>query len=334
MSADLPAAPPPHGQLIHSRFKPHPLLRHAHLQTIGPFLLRSPAPIALRIERLETDDGDFIDIGWSGEDNTGAAIAVLIHGLTGGFQSTYLRALAQLLIGRGWRVVILQLRGAGEPNRTHRIYNHGDTADLRWLWRRLRRREPGTRLVSVGWSLGGNVLLKALGEEGRAAPVDRAVAACVPFRILECAERLRTGFSRLYQNRLLRDLQAALRLKHQSVPVPPGVDLARALVARDFIEFDDAYTAPLNGYRDAHDYYHRAACGQFLRHIEIETLVINALDDPFMVPSIVPEAAQLAPAVTVELAHGGGHVGFVAAGPRGRFEFWLDGRIADWLGAP
>jgi len=330
MSADMPRA---HGRVLHSRFLPHPLLRHAHLQTIGPFLLRRPATVALRIERLQTDDGDFIDLGWAGEQHAGAPIAVLVHGLTGGFQSRYLLGLAERLIGSGWRVAVLQLRGAGEPNLTHRMYNHGDTADLRWLWHELRRREPQVRLVSVGWSLGGNVLLKALSEEGAAAPVERAVAASVPFRLRECAERLRTGFSRVYQLRLLRDLQAALRRKHQHVPVPPGVDLAGALRARDFFEFDDAYTAPLNGYRDAHDYYARAACGQYLRAIEVETLVINALDDPFMVPEIVPEAAHLAPAVTLEIAHGGGHVGFIAAGPRGRLDYWLEGRIAEWLGA-
>lgn len=325
---------PAHGRIVHSTFRPHPLLRNAHLQTISPFLLRTPAEIPLRIERLETPDGDFIDIGWSGEHNVGASIAVLIHGLTGGFQSKYLRGLAQRLAANGWRVVILQLRGAGEPNRTHHLYNHGDTADLRWLWLLLRAREPHTRLASIGWSLGGNVLLKALSEEGHDVVVERAVAACVPFRIRECAERLRSGFSRLYQLRLLRDLQAALRRKHQKVPVPPGVNLEAALRAKDFFEFDDAYTAPLNGYRDAHDYYQRASCGQYLRDIRVTTLVINALDDPFMTPDIVPLDTQLSSEVTLELAHTGGHVGFVAAGARGRLEFWLEGRIAEWLGPP
>lgn len=323
-----------HGRVIQSEFRPHPLLRSAHLQTIAPFLLRAPTEIPLRIERLETPDGDFIDIGWSGEQNTGAAITVLIHGLTGGFQSKYLRALALRLGAAGWRVVILQLRGAGEPNRTHRIYNHGDTADLRWLWQELRRREPQTRLASVGWSLGGNVLVKALSEEGADAPVERAVAACVPFRLRECAERLRSGFSRVYQLRLLRDLQTAIRLKHQKVPAPPGVNLEAALRARDFFEFDDAYTAPLNGYRDAQDYYARAACGQYLAQVQVQTLVINALDDPFMTPDIVPEAMHLSPSVTLELARAGGHVGFVSAGALGRLEFWLEGRIAEWVGPP
>lgn len=328
---DLPA----HGRVIDSAFRPHPLLRNPHLQTLAPYLLRPLPPLVLRVERMETPDGDFVDVGWSGEHNTGASIAVLLHGLTGGFQSKYLRGLAQRLIEKGWRVAMLQFRGAGaEPNRTHRMYNHGDTADLRWLWQELRRREPATRLVATGWSLGGNVLLKALSEEGADVPLERACAASVPFRLLECAERLRNGFSRLYQRRLLGDLQLSIRRKHLAVAVPEGVDLDAALLARDFFAFDDAYTAPLNGYRDSQDYYARASCGQYLGDVRCPTLVINALDDPFMVPEIVPTATQLAPEVTLELARNGGHVGFVAAGARGEPLYWLEQRIAEYLGAP
>ncbi|HSW12457.1 MAG TPA: hydrolase [Solimonas sp.] len=332
MSVEVPTRP--HGRVVHSQFRPHPLLRNPHLQTLGPFLLRSAPELALRVERMETPDGDFIDIGWSGEQNAGASVAVLIHGLTGGFQSKYLRGLAQRLIAKGWRIAILLLRGAGETNRTHRFYNHGDTADLRWLWQQLQLREPQTRIVSVGWSLGGNVLLKAMSEEGTAAIPERVVAASVPFRLRECVDRLRSGFSRLYQQRMLTDLKSAIRLKHQRVPVPHGVNLEATLKARDFYEFDDAYTAPLNGYRDANDYYARAACGQYLDRIHRSTLVINAVDDPFMTPDIVPAETQLAPDVTLELAHAGGHVGFVSAGVGGRLEYWLEARIADWIGAP
>lgn len=330
--SDVSAAP--HGRVIHSQFRPHPLLRNPHLQTLSPFFLRSPPEIPLRVERMETPDGDFIDVGWTGEQNAGASIAVMIHGLTGGFQSKYLRGLARDITARGWRVAILLLRGAGEPNRTHRLYNHGDTADLRWLWQELRAREPNTRIASVGWSLGGNVLLKAMSEEGDAAIPDRVAAASVPFRLHECADRLRRGVSRIYQQRMLGDLKTMVRLKHQKVPVPPGVNLPATLNAKDFFEFDEYYTAPNNGYRDAQDYYSRASCGQYLGLIRRETLVVNALDDPFMTPDIVPRETQLAPQVTLELAHTGGHVGFVAAGANGRMEYWLESRLAEWLGEP
>lgn len=322
----------PHGRIVESRFRAHPLFRHAHSQTILPTLLRPLPSLAIRRERLELDDGDFIDLGWSGEHNAGGPIAILVHGLTGGFQSKYLRGLARRLIAQGWRSCIVQLRGAGpEPNRTSHLYNHGDTADLRRVWHLLRAREPRAMLVSVGWSLGGNVSLKALAEEGDAAPVDFAAAASVPFRLQECVERLRAGPGRIYQDRLLRDIREAVARKHRLVPTPAGVDLERALLARDFYQFDNAYTAPLHGYRDAEDYYDRAACGQYLHGIRRETLIVHALDDPFMVPDIVPQASTLAPQVTLELSQNGGHVGFIAAGERGRPLLWLEQRLEEYL---
>jgi uncharacterized protein len=333
MRADAPPTPA-HGRIIDSDFRPHPLLRDAHAQTLSASLLRPLPPLGLRIERLELPDGDFVDLGWCGEENDSGPIAVLVHGLTGGFESKYLRATARRLIAQGLRCVILQLRGAGpEPNRTARCYNHGDSADLRFLWHWLRARAPRSRIVTAGWSLGANVTLKALAEEGTAAPVAGAAVACAPFQLEPCADRLRTGLSRLYQVKLLKELKASIRRKHGPVPPPPGVDLAGALRARDFFEFDDAYTAPLNGYRDARDYYARCSSAQFLGSIAVPTLIVNAIDDPFMTPDVLPAASALAPAVTLELSTHGGHVGFIDAGPRREPRFWLERRLAAWLAA-
>ncbi|MEQ1439837.1 hydrolase [Fontimonas sp. SYSU GA230001] len=322
-----------HGQVIDADFRPHPWMRGPHAQTIVPSLLRPLPRLDLRIERLDLPDGDFVDLGWSGPEH-GTRIAVLVHGLTGGFQSKYLRGLARQLIRRGWRTVILQLRGGGdEPNRHARCYHHGDTGDLRYLWRVLREREPGVRLAAVGWSLGANVLLKALGEEGDAAPVAAAAAGCAPFLLEPCAEKLRTGSARIYQRKLLKDLAAIVRRKSAAVPVPAGVDLGRALRARDFFEFDDAYTAPMNGFADARDYYARCACGQYLKSIRRPTLIVNARDDPFMIPQILPGPDRLSPWVQLEVSRRGGHVGFVAADARGRPYCWLERRFADYLDA-
>src|SRR5690606_38787465 len=130
---------------------------------------------------------------------------------------------------------------------------------------------------------------------------------------------------------LLRALKQMIERKHRRVPLPAGIDLDRVRRARDFFAFDDAYTAPLHGFADARDYYHRSACGPFLQDIATPTLIINALDDPFMQRSIIPRAAELAPAVTLELSKRGGHVGFIGADDRGRPAFWLEQRLADWL---
>lgn len=302
------------------------------MQTILPVFRPMPA-LALEVERRELPDGDFIDLGWCASSRTASGpLAVLLHGLSGGFESKYARGVALRLLALGWRAVILQLRGAGpEPNRLPRTYHHGDTQDFRELLQLLRQREPGTPLYAVGWSLGGNVLLKYLGEEGAKTPLLAAVAVCPPFQLKPCAHKLRTGFSRVYQRHLLGELKGMIRRKHARVKL--DVDLDKVLRARDFFEFDDFATALLNGFENAEDYYARASCGPYLSRIARPTLVIHASDDPFMTSAVVPEASQLAPDVTLELCAAGGHVGFVAAGPRFAPRWWLEDRIPAFLQA-
>lgn len=314
-----------HGRVLASSFRPHPLLAGPHAQTIAPALLRPRPDVRFRIERMELPDNDFVDLGWLGEHHADGPIAVLVHGLGGGFDSKYVRGLGWRLAAAGWRVCALQLRGGGaEPNRLPRAYHHGDTADLRQLWHRLRTREPRCFIGTVGWSLGGNVTLKALGEEGAQAPVDAAFAVSVPFRLHECAEHLRRGLTRLYQSKLLAACKDMVRRKHALSPLDAPADVQKALVAGDFFEFDDAYTAPLNGYLNAADYYARAACGQYLGAIRVPTLILHALDDPLMLPDIVPWPEDLSPAVTIELAERGGHVGFISADAFGLPHCWSE----------
>ena len=327
-----------HGLIVPSRFKPHPLLPGAHLQTIAPAFVRPRVELAMRVERLETPDDDFVDIGWVGEHNFGGPIATLVHGLGGGFESQYLRGLARLLASLGWRVALLQLRGGGEqPNRLPRSYHHGDTIDLRWLWHRLRALEPQTPIAAVGWSLGGNLLLRALHEEGAEAPVSFAVACSVPFNLRDCAEHMNRGFARVYQHHLLTGLRQLVRRKLAagSMPgsLPEGVEVEQALAARSFFELDDAFTAPLNGFRNAIDYYERTSCGAIVNDIHVPTLIVQAEDDPFMSPGSIPPASALAPSVTLEVSASGGHVGFVGLGPWGQPDWWLEQRIAAHLEA-
>lgn len=320
----------PHGRIVQSAFVPHALMRGPHAQTMLPSLLRPLPALDIRSEALELPDGDYVNLGWAGEHNAGAPIVVLIHGLTGGFTSKYLRGTARRLIARGWRCVLFEQRGAGPvPNRLPRSYHHGASEDLRLVLAELRRREPRTRLAAAGWSLGGNVLLKCLGEDGGASPLVAAFAASAPFELRTCAEKLRTGSARLYQHKLLTELKAGLRRKYARLPQPDTLEAAYA--ARDFFAFDDAITAPSNGYADAEDYYARAACGAYLRGIGIPTLIVHALDDPFMRPAIVPEASALSPQVTLELSRRGGHVGFVGAGAFGLPVMWLERHIAEFL---
>ncbi len=321
-----------HGQVVEAGFRPHPLCRDPHLQTLMPALLRRTPRLELEIQRWELADGDFLDLGWFARPAADQPIAVLVHGLTGGFESKYLRATARRLKRQGWAGLILQLRGAGDtPNRLARAYHQGDTADLLALLADLRRRWPQAPLATVGWSLGGNIVLKAAGEAGAEHQADFVAAASVPFELEACAERMRRGFSRLYQRRLLGDLKLSAQRKARAVALPESVDLAATLQAADFFMFDDAWTAPLNGFDDARDYYQRCQCGPFLERIARPTLIVHSLDDPFMRPQIVPGAEALSASVRLELARHGGHVGFIGRNAWGAPEFWLERRLSDWL---
>ena len=322
------------GRVLKVPFAAHPVLAHAHLQTLFPALLRRSPKLEIRRERLELPDGDFVDLGWSGPSAAGAPLAVLVHGLTGDFESKYLRGTARELTKLGWRTVMLQLRGAGpEPNRLRKSYHQGDTADLRYLLHMLRAREPDVFLAVVGWSLGGNITLKAMGEEGDRAPVNCAVAASVPFRLRPCVDVLRQGFARNYQNKMMNALKDQMWRKHAKVPAPPEINLDLANAANDFIEWDNAYTAPLNGFVDAEDYYSRCECAPFLSTIGRPTLIVHSVDAPFMDPTITPGPEALAPKVTLELTQRGGHVGFVSSGRYGQPVYWLEQRITDFLQA-
>jgi predicted alpha/beta-fold hydrolase len=227
--------------------------------------------------------------------------------------------------------VVLHFRGcSGEPNRQVASYSAGHTGDLDYVSRLLRRREPLTPIACVGYSLGASVLLKWLGERGTDAPIQAAVAVSVPFRLELTVQRLDRGFSRLYQNYLLRQLRRHYRRKIQwqhQFPLP-----FRALLKlRNFYEFDNFVTAPLHGYADADDYYRRASCRPYLKQIRVDTLILHALDDPFMVPAGVPQAAELADSITLELSPGGGHVGFVTGPFPWRAGYWLEQRIPLFL---
>ena len=305
-------------------FRPHPLLRNPHLQTILPSKLRPTPKLHLQRERCELPDGDFLDLAWSGP--RGAVQAILLHGLGGGFDSKYARGMALALHQLGIGTVQMQFRGAGsEPNRLDRSYHSGDTEDLAWLCDTLRQRDPQVRWLGIGWSLGGNVMLKYLGEQGDNCPLIGAAAVSVPFELQCGAERMSRGLSRVYQMHLLRELKAGLRRKF--VGKTPPINLEQALQAGDFFAFDDACTAPLNGFSDARDYYQRCSSRHFLARIRRPTLIVHAADDPFMTPAVVPAAEELAPGVRLELSAHGGHVGFVCADRWGQPQLWLERRL-------
>jgi predicted alpha/beta-fold hydrolase len=293
-----------------STFRPAWWLPGAHIQTLFPYLFRKSAVPALRRERLELPDGDFLDIDWTLQGS--GPLVLLLHGLEGSIGSHYVRGLLGSLSRHGFRVALLYFRGcSGEPNRLARSYHSGETGDLDRVIRRLVAHRPTSPLYVVGVSLGGNVILKWLGENPRQSLVARAVAVSVPFDLNAAANRLEKGFSRLYQAFLLHKLR---RLK-------------------TFRQFDDRVTAPLHGFAGVDDYYRRSSSGPYLQHILTPTLILQAADDPFMTADVIPAEDQLGPGVHLEVSRYGGHVGFVAGRWPWKPQYWMDQRVCEFLRA-
>lgn len=303
-----------------------------HAQTIFPAL--RPAPqVAFRRERWDTPDGVFIDLDWAG---TGAAprCLALFHGLEGSSQSPYARSIAQTFAAAGWQVAVVHFRGcSGEPNRLARAYHSGDSAEADWVLRRLAQRAPA--LHAAGVSLGGNVLLRWLGERGDQAArvLQRAAAVSTPLDLAAANRALSAGFARaVYARHFLRTLKAKSRAK--LARHPGAFDGRRMAAARTLRDFDDAVTAPLHGYRDADDYYARASAGPVLGGIRVPTLVLNARNDPFLPgPALAQATRSAAACVRVESPGAGGHVGFVEAGFPGRHG-WLARHLLQFLSEP
>jgi len=308
-------------------FRPAWWLRNPHLQTLWPTRFRARPDLRLTRERVELADGDFIDLSWT-EDN-GGPVVLLLHGLEGSLESHYSRATLSALRSTGLHAAFMHLRGcSGEPNRLARSYHSGASEDLAEVIEHIRRTRSRAPAGAVGISIGGNLLLKYLGELGREAPLNAAVAVSVPFRLLDCAQRLDLGPSRLYREHLMRQLRASYRRKFDTRPAPLAVELNRL---RGFYEYDDKVTAPLNGFDGADDYYARCSCRGYLAKIETPTLIIHARDDPFMFPDTIPGESELGPGVSLELTHLGGHVGFVQGGFPGRVSYWTDQRIPSFF---
>ena len=324
--------------IIQSEFTPPRWLKNRHAQTIYPSFPWSWRSFpALRRQELELPDGDITAVDWlvAGDDLAGTApLLVILHGLEGSAESSYARMLMEAALDLGWRSCVLHFRDCGDyRNRLPRRYHAGETNDLRYFLEILHETPESAAnagpITAVGYSLGGNVLLKYLGESGDETPLRAATAVSVPLNLHKCAEALDQGFSRLYQRYLLKRMKQSVSRKFDQHTA--AFDWSKAMSARTFAEFDDWVTAPLHGFEGMQDYYDRCSSVHFLADIERPTLVINSLDDPFMTPEVIPGADQLSEHVTLEVAAAGGHVGFIDGGTPWRPTFYLPDRILGFL---
>jgi len=316
-------------------FKPAFGLSNRHFQTLYSALFVKDVYIKTEIEQFELDDGDFLECYWHNRDKTNQEkpIVVLFHGLAGSYKSAYIQGIMQALGHEGFSVVLMHFRGcADKQNRLPRAYHSGDTDDAKLLFAHLQKSYPNVTLFAVGYSLGGNMLLKMLGEFGNSSPLTAAVSVSAPMQLEVVANQMNRGFSKFYQAYLLEDLKKSLLQKYKLHDMKSFINIDEDSVKKlkIFWEFDDAYTAPIHGFNSAKDYYAKSSAKQFLNNIQTDTLIIQALDDPFMTPEVLPNDGEYSHKVELEIHAHGGHVGFVG----GTFlnpKFYLEERIISYF---
>lgn len=330
---DLSGPPEAHRTFQPRIFRPTRLLAGPHLQTIvGSRYLRGGSPATTSI-RLDTPDGDFLDLDLGADPNPGAPIVLVLHGLEGSSRRGYVRLVLTRLREKGIFGVGMNFRScSGVPNLKPRFYHSGETSDLAFVLAWLAARYPGRPIGAIGYSLGGNVLLRFLGEAGDSPPsfLQAAVAISVPYDLTDgtaCLER--GGMGKVYSGYFLRSLLGKVRAKTEILA--PILDLERVFAAKSVRDFDQTVTAPLHGFADAWEYYREASSGPIVSRIRVPTLLIHALDDPFLNRTAIPiRAVEENPWTLGAFVERGGHVGFVEGGS-GRTRFWSEEEAVRYL---
>jgi len=287
---------------------------------------------ATTVERLDLPDGDRIELHTVGRSDAARRLLV-VHGLEGSIRSHYVRRILALAAACDWGATLMVFRGCGStPNTARRFYHSGETSDLDFVFRTLRNRWPAAEWHCAAVSLGGNVLLKWLGETGDASEVQSAAAISVPFDLAAGARHISHGIARIYDRNFLRTLRDKAFAKLSLYP--DLFDRAALERARSVFEFDDAVTAPVHGFAGADDYYARSSSLGFLSRIRVPTFLLSAEDDPFLphhVLAAVATAARDNPALHVEFHARGGHVGFVTGRIPGRPQYYAERRMFEFF---
>jgi len=300
-----------------------------HLQTILPALLWPLPEVQYCRTTWDTPDGDFIELDWL-EGNQQQPLVILFHGLEGSSNSHYALRIMAGLQKIGWRGVVVHFRGCGgKPNLKPRSYHSGDSAEIDWILKRLRAEHQG-KIYAVGVSLGGNALLKWLGEEQDSAAdtIDKAVAVSAPLALPTTGHVLGSGFNLIYTWLFLKTLRPkalAMIAKYQLAIQPEAITSAKTLW-----KYDDVFTAPLHGFQGVEDYWEKSNSRPLLKHIRLPTLLINARNDPFLPEKDLPLAEELPANVMLDFPEHGGHVGFASHFGHSEQD-WLPSRILRFL---
>ncbi|MET4106985.1 alpha/beta fold hydrolase [Hymenobacter sp. UYP22] len=319
----------------HSAYQPPFYMFNGHLQTIVPSLWRSVPDVRYQRERVETEDGDFLDLDWSRRPDGQATdtLAIVSHGLEGDAGRPYVRGMVRALNHAGLDALAWNYRScSGEMNRLLRSYHLGDTDDLDFVVRYALGTARYRRVFLTGFSAGGNVTLKYLGENPARVPkeVQRAAVFSVPTDLKSSSHHIARLENRIYLNRFMKTLREKMRQK--AALLPGQVDLTDIDTLQDFPQFDDRFTAPMHGFKSADEYYEHASSGRYLSGIRIPTLLVNAQNDPFLPASCFPrEVAAQSPYLFLETPADGGHVGFGEGAPDG--PYYSERRAVEFLTA-
>lgn len=317
--------------LAQSSYVPPPLCTNGHVQTILPTLIRRVTGVNYTRERIATADGDFLDLDRL---HTGSRrLAVLSHGLEGSSTRHYMLGMARAFSRAGWDVLAWNFRGcSGEPNRTPVFYHSGATYDLHAVVEHAAASGDYDEMALVGFSMGGNLTLKYLGEGlfRIDARIKKAVVFSVPCDLASSSQKMASTANSIYMARFLRMLHVKIRRKMESWP--DQLDDSEYHRIKTFEQFDDRYTAPLHGFKDAADYYRQASCRQFLDGLTVPALLVNADNDPFLSASCYPvEKALCSPWLHLEIPRSGGHVGFLDLSGDGLY--WSERRALEFVGS-
>ncbi len=315
--------------IVSSTYEPNLLINNGHVETVLPYFFRYLPPVNYQRERIQTDDGDFLDLDWIKKNNK--KLVILSHGLEGCSQSSYNIGMSWFLAKHGYDVLVWNHRGcSGEPNRLKTSYHSGFSQDLKFVIEYVINQRQYSSIDLVGFSMGGNITLKYLGEEGDRVPsqINRAVAISTPVSLTDCSRALSKGISRIYTKNFIFRLVRKLEAKKKKFP-DLNVNTKKLKRLWSFKKFDDQFTAPLYGFKNAEDYWEQSSSLPHIKSIRRPSLILNALNDPFLAGQCYPtDLVKDLEFVHLETPARGGHVGFPQKGLR---EFWSEKRTLEFI---
>tara|TARA_Y100000780_G_scaffold111607_1_gene100873 strand:+ start:4551 stop:5582 length:1032 start_codon:yes stop_codon:yes gene_type:complete len=313
-------------------FKPAWWMRNRHLQTIMPRFFRPFHNTRYDLSTINTPDGDFLELAWAKPQNEHAPLAIVLHGLEGNINSFYAKGMMKKLKQQGFAVVLMHFRNCSrEANRLARAYHSGETEDLRFFINYLKSKFPKRPLFAIGFSLGGNVLAKYLGEQGSKSNLNGAAVVSAPFDLSSSCQVIRKSLGKIYQKYLLDRMKKSMHRKLPQIEQQISLTPEKLMAIDDLWQFDNMLTAPLHGFADAEDYYQQASAKPFLKAIATPTLIVHAKDDPMLSIKAVPNSTDVSEYVTLRISEKGGHVGFISGNNPFKPIYWLERVVPDYF---